>query len=432
MDIASLTLLIATALVVLLLLRVPIGFATGAVAVVFGVLMFGPRSLLLVGTRIYEMITNYTLIAVPLFILMGLVLERSGLTDELFAAMRRVTRRIPGGLAVGTILVAAFLAAIVGVIGAEVVTLGLVALPALLKQGYDRRLASGLICASGSLGSLLPPSVLLVLFGVIANVSVSKLFVAAVVPGVLYVGLFTLYVIAMGKLRPDLVPDGRAVAAAEAEGRAGVSGPLTAVAFGLGLFGAFYFGIATPTEVAAIGLLVAILIALSRGRLTLAEFHGYVGRTGMSIGSIIIVFFGASTLVGYYNLANGGAFMRELIQGLPLSPFGIILVIMLIWFVLGLLVDFIAILFLTVPIFLPIVTALGYDPIWFGILFCMNMQMSYLTPPFGPAAFYLKSVTPDHITLGDIFRGNLPFVAIQAFGLLIVAAFPGLVTWVHN
>lgn len=430
MDIASLTLLIAAALVALLLLRVPIGFATGAVAVVFGVLMFGPRSLLLVGTRIYEMITNYTLIAVPLFILMGLVLERSGLTDELFAAMRRATRRIPGGLAVGTILVAAFLAAIVGVIGAEVVTLGLVALPALLKQGYDRRLASGLICASGSLGSLLPPSVLLVLFGVIANVSVSKLFVAAVVPGVLYVGLFTLYVIAMGKLRPALVPDGRA--AAEAQGRAGVSGPLTAVAFGLGLFGAFYFGIATPTEIAAIGLLAAILIAVSRGRLTLAEFHGYVGRTGMSIGSIIIVFFGASTLVGYYNLANGGAFLRELIQGLPLSPFGIILVIMLIWFVLGMLVDFIAVLFLTVPIFLPIVTALGYDPIWFGILFCMNMQMSYLTPPFGPAAFYLKSVAPDHITLGDIFRGNLPFVAIQAFGLLIVAAFPGLVTWVHN
>lgn len=317
-------------------------------------------------------------------------------------------------------------------IGAEVVTLGLFALPALLKQGYDRRLALGLICASGSLGSLLPPSALLVLFGVIANVSVSKLFVAAVVPGVLYVALFTLYVIAMGRLRPDLVPNGRAVALTEAEARAGASGPLIAVAFGLGLFGAFYFGIATPTEVAAIGLRVAILIALSPGRLTLAEFHGYAGRTGTSTGSIIIVFFGASALVGYYNLANGGAFMRELIQGLPLSPFGIILVIMLIWFVLGLLVDFIAILFLTVPIFLPIVTALGYDPIGFGILLCMNMQMSYLTPPFGPAAFYLKSVTPDHITLGDIFRGNLPFVAIQAFGLLVVAAFPGLVTWVHN
>lgn len=428
MSPGELTALILALLGLQLLAAVPLAVATGSTAVITALLAFGPNSLIVIANRFYELSTSYTLLAVPLFILMGCILEKGGITEQLFAAMHRSTGRLRGGLAIGTIGAATVLAAMVGVVGAEIVTLGLVALPAMLRRGYAPRLALGTIAAGGSLGSMLPPSVLLVVYGLVANVSISDLFLAAVIPGLLLAGAYVLYIVVICRLRPELAPLAEQIEETGPQGSRflGIVLPAGIVAM---VLGSLYAGIATPTEAAALGVLGAMIAAAINRRLTFTLIGQSVEQTIRAVGSVTWIFFGANALVAVYALGGGLGFVRESVSGLELEPWMLILMLMVIFLILGTFLDWIGIATLTLPIFVPMIVALGFDPIWFGILFCVNMQVSYLTPPFGAACFYLKSVTPPEITLGAIFRSVFPFVAIQILVLAVVALVPELSLW---
>ena len=434
MSIEWITVLMIVSFITVLGAGLPLAFATGAVAVIFAVALFGPQSLSLVVSRIFTLMGNYVLVAVPLFIFMACVLERAGVAEELFRAVHVWSGRVRGGLAVAVIISCAIMAAMVGVIGAEVVTMGVVALPAMLSRKYDKDIALGSICAGGGLATLIPPSVVLIMYGLTAGVSVGRLYMAGVVPGLILAGLFITYIATRCYLQPELAP------AASAEER---SIPLTAklallkglilpglVAFGV--LGSLYLGLATPSEAAGVGALGALVSAAVHGRLTWPNIVGAVRDTTKVTCMLYWLFFGASALIGVYTLAGGTSFMKQTITALPVGPWGIVLLMQIVWIILGSLIDWIGILLLTAPIFVPIVESLGFDSVWFGVLFCMNMQISYLSPPFGPAVFYLKGVTPPDITIGDIFHSIWPFMALQIVGLGLVMTFPQLALWLPN
>lgn len=431
MSIEGVTLLIVAMMIGLMVTGLPLAFVTAFTAGVVATTLFGLDSVFLIVSRIYTLMNNYALISVPLFVLMGCILERSGIIEGMFRAVHLLTGRIPGGLAVATIGAATVMAAMVGVIGAEIVTLGLVCLPAMLKRGYDPRLVCGVVCAGGSLGTMIPPSIVLIVYGLIAQVSIGQLFMASVVPGLLLAALYTAYVVIICSVKPELAPP------PSAEERdmpwpdrfrqmRELVAPLLLVGT---IMACFYAGIATPTEVGALGVLGALVIMLMRGQLTRDNMRHSVVQTGRTVAMVTWIFFGASALVGVYTLAGGTEFLRTEILDLDLGGTGTLLLMMAILVVLGCFIDWIAIALLTMPIFVPIIRDLGFDPIWFGILFCMNMQISYLSPPFGPAAFYLKGVAPPEISLGTIFSGMWPFIGLQATGLLLVLIFPQLALW---
>jgi tripartite ATP-independent transporter DctM subunit len=338
---------------------------------------------------------------------------------------------LPGGLAVQTVLVAVVMAAMTGIIGGEIVLLGLLALPQMLRLRYDPQLAIGTICAGGSLGTMIPPSVVLILYGLTANVSIGDLFLAGVTPGLLLGGLYVGYIVVRCSLNPSLGPpapqaDREMPLAEKLALLKGLILPLMIIVW---VLGSIYGGIASITESAGIGACGAIASAWMRNELTWELLRKALLQTMTTVGILLWLAFGANALIGIYNIMGGTGYLRGLISGLPLDPIGIIVVMMLILVVLGMFMDWIGILLLTMPIFVPVATDLGFDPVWFGILFCMNMQASYLTPPFGPAAFYLKSVAPPEITMQTIFRGVLPFVGLQLIGLLVVLFFPQIALW---
>lgn len=418
-------------LLLLLVTGIPLAFATGITAVILTLWLFDASSLYFIVSRAFTLMNNYALISVPLFVLMGCILERAGVVERLFRALHIWSGRLRGGLAVGTLLASTILAAMVGVIGAEIVVLGLVCLPAMLARDYDRGLALGVICAGGSLGTLLPPSIVLIVYGLVAQVSIGNLFLAAFLPGLLLASLYIAYVLFVCYRAPEKGP----LAAKEELDMPFVEKLYLAreLVLPLGLIvvvlGSLYSGIATPTETAAIGVLGAMLIAAFHRKLTWEAVYESVKITGSTVAMLTWIFIGASALVGVYTLAGGTSFLQQTISALPLPPLGTVLVMMCILLVLGCFIDWIGIVLLTMPIFVPVVRDLGFDPIWFGILFTINMQISYLTPPFGAAAFYLKAVTPPEITLGEIFRSVVPFIFLQLIGLVAVMAFPGIALW---
>jgi len=434
MSIEWLSITILVGLMALLALGVPLAFATGAIAVTLALSLFGPNSLGIIANQIYEFVTTYALVAVPLFMLTGVLLERAGVAEAVFRALHVWSGKLRGGMEVGTIGAAAVLAAMVGVIGAEIIMLGIVALPAMLRRGYSRYLALGTICAGGSLGALMPPSVVLIFYGVLAGVSISQLFLAAVVPALLYTVLYTTYILGRSYLQPSIAPPAppeeldiplwEKVKLAQ-----GFVIPILIIA---GLLMSLYLGVATPTEAAALAAVAAAITCFLRGKLSWNNLQSAFKETGSALGRLVYIFLGASALISFYNFAGGTTYLSGLIQGIDLPPLGIVLVMMLILFVLGFVLDFIGILFLTMPIFLPIVSGLGFDLIWFGVLFTMNMQMSFMTPPFGPAVFYLKTVTPPDITLGQIFQSIWPFVGLQFIGIVLVVVFPELALWLPS
>lgn len=425
------TLLVLGLLAGFIAIGIPLAVATMATAIVVGMAQFGPNSVLLIANRIYDASTNYVLIAVPLFILMGVLMEKGGIAARLFTVLHIWSARLPGGMAVGAVFAGAVMAAMVGIVGAEIITLGLVALPAMLARGYDKRLTLGVICASGSLGAMIPPSLVLVFYGLIAGESIARLFAAALIPGLLLALSYAAYIIVRASLQPDLAPP------PTTEERDMPIGAKLALGTGLilpaliilGVLGSIYFGIAAPTEAAAIGVAGALLAVTVSGQFRLRDLHETILQTGRAIGPVIWVFFGANALISIYALSGGVRYLGGLIESVPLPPLGILLVIVLVLFLLGMVMDWIGIAILTMPVFLPVVDALGYDPIWFGVIFCIAMQIAYLTPPIGASAFYLKSVAPPDVSLGEIFMSVWPFVGIQIVILGLVIAWPDLALW---
>jgi len=340
---------------------------------------------------------------------------------------RRPARRV----AIMTLIAAVFMAATTGIIGGEIILLGLVALPQMLRLGYDRNLAIGTICAGGSLGTMIPPSIVLIFYGLTANVSIGALFIAVIVPGLLLAGLYLLYVLVRCALNPELAPPLPAVER-DIPLRAKIGllkGLILPMGIAFGVLGSIYAGIAAVTEAAAVGVLGTILAAWVRGTLSWSLLRDSAHQTMSTCGLLLWLTFGATALIGVYNLLGGIRFMHELMGNLPFEPIVVVLIMMAVLIVLGLFMDWVGILLLTMPIFVPIIQDFGYDPIWFGILFCMNMQISYLSPPFGPAAFYLKSVAPPEISLQDIYGALWPFMLLQTLAMLMVMMFPQMALW---
>ncbi len=417
-------------LLVLLLTGMPLAFVTILVALIFALGWFGPMAVPIVTTRVYSFIMQYVFVSIPMFVLMASILDRSGIARDLFDAMRLVGGRIRGGVGVQTLLVAVVLAAMSGIIGGEIVLLGLLALPQMLRLGYDRRLAIGIVCAGGALGTMIPPSIVLIIYGLSASVSIAELFTASFLPGLLLAALYATYVLAIGYFRPEMAPiptqQEQMSLAEKLKLLKGLFLPLLVVVF---VLGSIYGGIASVTEASAIGVVGVILSTVLRGEFSMKMMLDASMQTLRTCGMIVWIGIGATALIGVYNLMGGINFIKELLLGVSETPIVIILVMMLILAVLGMFLDWVGIALLTIPIFAPIVKELGYDPVWFGVLFALNMQISFLSPPFGPAAFYLKSVAPPDISLGTIFRSLLPFIALQAVALVLVLLFPSLALW---
>ena len=431
MGIETVTLLIILVMIGLMLLGVPLAWITMTLAVGCTLLWLGPQGLPLVASRVYGFVSEYVFVAVPLFVFMACILERSGVAQDLYRAMHVFAGALPGGLAIQTTLVAVLMAAMTGIIGGEIVLLGLIALPQMLRLGYDRKLAIGTICAGGSLGTMIPPSVVLILYGLTANVSISDLFLAGFTPGLLLGTIYVGYILIRCWLNPKLGPPAppEDLAMPWAEKLALLKGLILPIMIVIWVLGSIYGGIASVTESAGVGACGALASAAWRRELNWSLVRGSLIQTMTTVGILLWLAFGANALIGIYNIMGGTRYLHGLISGLPFAPIGIILTMMAILLVLGMFMDWIGILLLTMPIFVPVATGLGYDPVWFGILFCMNMQSSYLTPPFGPAAFYLKSVAPPEIDLHTIFAGVLPFVCLQLVGLLLVLTFPEIALW---
>jgi len=434
MGIETISILIVVAMILLMLTGMPLAWVTMTLAVSCTLLWLGPMGLPLVSSRVLGFVTEYVFVAVPLFVLMASILERSGVAKDLYDAMYVFAGGLPGGVAVQTTLVAVVMAAMTGIIGGEIVLLGLIALPQMLRLGYDRRLAIGTICAGGSLGTMIPPSVVLILYGLTANVSIGDLFQAAFIPGLLLAGLYIAYIMIRCTLDPSLGPPAPAEErniplAQKIKLLKGLALPMLVIVW---VLGSIYAGIASVTESAGIGVLGAVASAALRRELNWTMIRQSLIQTMNTTGVLLWLTFGANALIGIYNVMGGTAYMRELIAGLPFEPIVIVIILMIALWILGCFMDWIGILLLTMPIFVPAIKALGYDPVWFGILFCMNMQSSYLSPPFGPAAFYLKSVAPPDITLDTIFSSVLPFMALQALGLMLVLFFPQIALWLPS
>jgi tripartite ATP-independent transporter DctM subunit len=385
----------------------------------------------LVVSRVFTLMGNQILVSVPLFILMATILEKAGIAEDIFKAAYIWSGKLRGGLAVAVVISCALMAAMVGVIGAEIVTMGVVALPAMLKRGYQKSLALGSICAGGGLATLIPPSVVFIMYALVAGTSIGQLYMAGIFPGLMLAGMYIAYIIVISYLKPEIAPS-----APPEELNISLSKKIgylrNLILPGLvaaSVLGSLYFGWATPTEAAGIGVVGALVAALVNGRFTWSRLFAAVVDTTKVTCMLYWLFFGASALIGIYTLAGGTQYLKELIAGLPIGKWGILIVINLIWIVLGALIDWIGILLLTGPIFIPVAVALGFDPIWLGVLFCMNMQISYLTPPFGPAMFYLKGCSPPEISMGDIVRSVWPFIGIQVVALGVVMAFPQIALW---
>ena len=434
MSIELTSVLMAVSFVGLLLIGLPLAFAAGAIGVVFGFILYGPPGLILVVTRVFTLLGNNVLISVPLFVFMACLLERSGIAEDIFKVVSAWAGKVPGGLAVAVIITSTLMAAMVGVLGAEVVTIGIVALPAMLARGYSKQLALGCICAGGGLATLIPPSVVFIMYGLTAGVSIGQLYMAGIVPGLMLAAMYITYIIVVSKLKPELAP---ASATSESDLPLGdklrLLGKLALPAFVVFMvLGSLYLGWATPTEAGGVGVAGAAIAAAIRGRLTWGAVRHAITETTKTTTMLYWLFFGSSALIGVYTLAGGTTMIQNMLTALPLGPLGVIMLMQLVWIVLGCFIDWIGILLLTAPIFVPVAVKLGFDPVWLGVLFCMNMQISYISPPFGPAAFYLKGVAPAGITLSDIFSSIWPYLGLQIVALGLLIAFPQIALWLPS
>ncbi|WP_299812362.1 TRAP transporter large permease subunit [uncultured Roseibium sp.] len=436
MDLGTISIIMVVLLIALMMTGMPLGIVTLIVSVIMAVGFFGPRGLFLVSSNAVGLLEHYSLVAVPFFVLMASILERAGIAEDLFDAMSIFAGNMRGGVAVQTTVVAVILAAMSGVMGGEIVMLGLVALPQMFRLGYDRKLSIGLICAAGALATLIPPSIITIVYGVSAEVGIGDLFMAGAIPGIMLAVFYAGYVLIRVNLNTSLAPTAAEVA--EVTGtqqklsRERLTAVILCVILIMMVMGSIYGGIASVTESAAVGCIGALFIAAVRNRFNWSVISASLLGTMTTVGTIIWLILGAVSFVGIFNLVGGGDFIRSLFLNLGLSAMGTIVVMMLILMVLGTFMEWIAIVLITVPVFAPVVMTLAPElgltedqaKIWFGILFVMNIQIYFLSPPFGPACFWLKSVAPKDVTLQEIFIAVLPFIALQITGLVLVMMFP--------
>ncbi len=443
--------LLFVSVILVLLAGFPVAFSLGGTALLFalfGVIGGSFNEALLSGlpNRIFGIMTNETLVAVPLFVFMGVTLERARIAEELLETLSALFGTLRGGLGISVTLVGMLLAASTGIVGATVVTMGLLSLPTMLKRGYSPEIATGTICASGTLGQIIPPSIILVMLGDVMTtayqqaqlqmgiyspktVSVGDLFAGALIPGLMLVLLYMIYILAVAFFRPDIMPahqraDDESISLLQI--LRALTPPLALI---LAVLGSILTGLATPTEAAGVGGMGALLLALARRQLNLQRLQEIMRSTLRISSMVFMILIGASIFSLVFRGYGGDDGVRAILEALPGGVIGAVIVVMLVMFLLGFVLDFIEITFVVVPIVGPVLLAMGLDPVWLGIMIAINLQTSFLTPPFGFALFYLRGVAPPSVTTAQIYRGAVPFVAIQVFALLLLAVFPELVTW---
>jgi len=412
----------------------PLAIPVGALGLILGYAILGPSVLNLMYTRLFFLITSYVLLAAPLFIFMGEMLERSAIADKMFDALYLWLGGVRGGLAVTTVLLGTILAACVGIIGASVTMLSLLALPAMVKRGYSKSLAAGSVCAGGTLGILIPPSIMLVIYGPMALISVGKLFMAAFIPGFVLSGLYCSYIILRCLFQPNIAPavpvEERRVPLLKKTTML-VTSMIPPVFLILAVLGTIFFGIAPPTEAAAVGAFAAIVLVIIYRRFSWEVLKDTVSRTLRVTAMIMLIGGMAFAFVGVFLATGCGKVVEEVILATPGGRWGAFAMVMFALFILGFFIDWLGILFIMVPIISPLVPALGFDPLWFAMMICVNLQMSFMTPPMAHAIFYLRgSASPDlGVTMADIIRGVTPFVFLIMIGLGLCVAFPQLILW---
>jgi len=442
------------AVILVLLAGFPVAFTLGGTALIFaivGVLTGNFTEALLSGlpNRIFGVMANETLVAVPLFVFMGVTLERARIAEELLDTLSSLFGSLRGGLGISVTLVGMLLAASTGIVGATVVTMGLLSLPTMLRRGYSPEIATGTICASGTLGQIIPPSIILVMLGDVMTtayqqaqldqgifspktVSVGDLFAGALIPGLLLVALYIIYILIVAFLKPSVMP-AHVRGSDEQVSFAQILHALLPPMFLIfAVLGSILGGYATPTEAAGVGAMGALLLALSRRQLNYERLQEIMRSTLKISSMVFMILIGASIFSLVFRGYGGDDAVRNLLESLPGGVFGAVLLVMIVMFLLGFVLDFIEITFVVVPIVGPVLLAMGLDPVWLGIMIAINLQTSFLTPPFGFALFYLRGVAPPEVTTAQIYRGVMPFVAIQIFALVLLAIFPDLITWLPH
>ncbi len=413
----------------------PLAFVLGGTAVLGALIAGKPMVLGIVVNRIFgDVLDNYTLIAIPLFVLMARFLSDSGVTDKMFESLRLLMAQVRGGLALAVVFISVLLAATTGIIGASITVMGVMALRPMLQYGYSKTLTTGVIAASGCLGILIPPSIMLILMSSYSSLSVGELFAGALIPGVLLGMLYAIYVFIVALVRPDMAP---AVKPDEQISRGELWKMLAVEALPpllliFGVLGSLLAGIATATEVSAIGVVLALAIVIARGRFEWATFFSALRETGRTSAMILFIVVGATAFTGVFNITGGLRAAQDLVRGLDADPWMLITLMMFIIFLLGMFLDWTGIVLLSFPIFLPIVQEMGISQLWFVILMSVVLQTSFLTPPFGYALFYMRAIAPDHVRTSQIILGAVPFIVLIILMSLAVAAFPSLATWLPS
>ncbi len=437
-----------------LLAGFPVAFTLAGVALIFALFgimtgLFDPSFLSAFPSRIFGIMSNETLIAVPVFVFMGVMLERSKLADQLLQALAQLMRKIPGGLGLAVMLVGALMAASTGIVGATVVTMGLLSLPTMLRNNYDPSIATGSICAAGTLGQIIPPSIVLILLAdVLSNayqqaqlrmgnfspetISVGELFAGALLPGLMLVGLYMLYLTLMAYFKPSLMPAVKQKPGDEVSLLTILNlmaGPLLLI---VAVLGSILMGLATPTEAAAVGATGAMLLALKQKQLSLETLRSVVYQSAKVSAMVFMILIGASLFSLVFRGYGGDEFVQSLLTDLPGGQAGALLIVMLVLFLLGFILDFIEITYVVIPIVGPVLLAMGINPIWLGVMIAINLQTSFLTPPFGFSLFYLRGVAPPEIPTSAIYKGVIPFIVIQLLMLGLLTLWPDLATWLPN
>lgn len=434
MNPEMLTILMFSAFFAFIALGVPLAWTTGGLGMVFAAYLWGSDSLSLVVLRVWDVMGSFNMIAIPLFVFMGNMLQKSGVADDLFVAIQAWFGRIRGGLAVATILLCCILAAMIGTVGAAVTITGLIALPFMMQRGYDKHMALGAISAGGALGVLIPPSIMFIIYGVTVGESIGKLFMGGVGAGLLFAGLYICYI---------LIKCYRNPAAGPAEPEEAMRIPLkrkfamlknliAPIALVLGVMGAIFSGIATASEAAGIGAFGAVLCALQSRKLTRKNLTESLLETMKTVGLILWIVFGSMMFIATYTLGGGAEYVTDFLISLDMNRWLVLIVIQLILLALGMVLDVIGITVLLAPIVVPVITALGFDPLWFGVIFSLNLQIAYLSPPFGYSMFYLKAVAPPDVSMMDMYRSVLPYMALQFIGLILCMVFPQIILWLPN
>ena len=433
MSVGFLSLIFFATIFIVLAIGIPISYAIGGVSIFLILLFWGPNALGMVVLGTYSKTSGFEFLAIPLFIFMANMLERSGIAEDLYDTIHKWFGGLRGGLAVGTVAICTLFAAMAGVSGAATVAMGIIALPAMLNRGYSKFLALGCISAGGALGVLIPPSITMIIYGLMANVSIGKLYAGGILPGLLLASLFIIYIFIRSALQPDLAPS------IPVEDRCGLKEKLTSLK-GLILpiilvflvLGSILLGITSVSEAAAVGAFGSMICAAVRRKLSLLVIKEACDKTLLVSCLIFWIIIGAAAFSTLYTAMGASAFMKDLALSLPVNKWVILWVMQFILIALGMIMETAGIIMITVPVFAPVVVALGFDPVWFGVLFIVNMELGFLTPPFGYNLFYLKGVAPDNITMIDLYRSIVPFVLLQFLGLIICMLMPQIILYIPN